>query len=623
MKLNTLISSKDKDQFSGEFILSTINKLQETIKANVSKTEPVFLRLGHDMQQIYSDSVALTQIITDSADAIGSQTEGSLNFHIESIVIELLKELKDCEKIITENTVYMESSNSKLEQLCHICTGLNKLSRFLNIIGMNIDCESCRSVESKNLFEGFGVEVKELAHKMGIIANQVYDDAKSVESNQISGIESIRSRLVKLSTLSESAQKGVLYAMEKVEKLTQISYSTLESAAVHSEDIQRQIGDIVMALQFHDIVRQKLEHVISAFEDCNKLLSEIGSQEILDNIVKGKQQNDIPKELQKDCAKIYFILKVQAAQLNQIIIELNQVHSKLENSFSQIDSKTLSLMADVVGSSMGKRDEKELEKEFESIGKELDNLKTLRSHGEGLSAEMMESIKNTSMVISGLSQYTDKVKDININLHYKALNAIIMTYKLGSKGRTLKVLAKEVRLSSLNSNEQMEQIVEALTSIVDITGNLKGVIQNGSEQTTSSLSLSLDNILNKISDTMRRYQESKSQSVKMSKELGKSIESIRKRVDFISQWAEDIDTSNSELNTLVSQIEPLILSMDMDILVEVENLTKRYTMESERIVHNLASSISTNNQNEDEPKNQSDSHSQTDNDEFGDNIELF
>ncbi|MBF0573412.1 MAG: hypothetical protein HQK69_06585, partial [Desulfamplus sp.] len=357
MKLTT---NEKEDQFPDDLMLSKIGEFSETIKAQMSGVEPVFLQLGQDMQNIYSDSANLTDIITRSANIVGNQTEGNSIHHINNIVSDLLKELKNYYETISANKMHMESGTGEFERLCKICTGLIKTARFLNVVGLNIDVESCRSTESRNMFLGFGVEVKELAHRIGVIADIIYTDSKSVESTQISGLAAINANLQKLSTLSQSAENSVNYALEKVEKLTQLAYTTLDNAANHSQEIQNKIAEIVMSIQFHDIVRQKLEHVISAFDDCTKLLSYDKSDESGKNIGHSYiNSSTYKKDLDKRHAEIYFILKIQAAQLKHIISELNTVNTDLQKAFSGISDKTDRMM-DYVASSASTIDKKEI-----------------------------------------------------------------------------------------------------------------------------------------------------------------------------------------------------------------------------------------------------------------------
>lgn len=646
-----------------------MHEFAEAIKLQISNIEPVFLQLGQDMQHIYFESGELTDIITRSADTIGAKSEGGLIQHIQVIVSDLLNELKDYRETITLNTSHMSSSTGELQTLCQICAELTKITRFLNVVGMNIDVESCRSVESRNMFQGFGGEVKDLAKKIGEIAEHIYSDAKSVQATQLSGVADVKKSLEELFALSESAESGVRHAMHKVETLTHLSYSTLDNAAAHSEEIQKQMGDIVMSIQFHDIVRQKLEHIVSSFEDCQQLLTQntsvqmdqdatpenknitekkkADSSEKRHLFFKSKKDNKNHKSssVRKEHVQIYFILKIQAAQLSRISSELNTVYKDLKKAFTNINDKTGSLTGDVAGSGMEKKEARELENQFKSIKKALENLKRLRDHGQKISSTMMTSIKNASSIISGLSQYTDQVKSININLQYKALNAIIMTSKLGEKGRTLEVLAREVRLISLNSNELMGKTVNTLRTVTELTANLKELKKDKNEERSEILSLSLDDSVNQLSSILENYQKNTDRSVTMSQKLGEDIEKIRERLDFIRQWADDIEAIDNKLNRLIDSIQPLILSMDKETLIEFETISKRYTMESERVVHNQMSVakkdqiLSTDQGNnplfeqqalEHDSKHESGQTAEPDNndedeqdDEFDDNIELF
>ncbi len=611
-------TSNEVKQNSIETINPTLGILSSNIIKSMTDTESNFLELGQSLQTIYSESENLIKIITHAAERFNVKSEENIIQVIEKSISDVLAELSGYSVKIASNMDHISESGQYLENMCNLCIHLKSESRFLNVVGLNFDIEGCRSREAMDMFEGFAEEIKELSVKINEMAEKMIVDSTMALAGQRSGISGISDRIEEIKVLTNGARDAVMKTMGNIQSLADISCHTLEQAQHTAQAIQKMIGEIVMAIQFHDIARQQLEHITEAFEDVMELLNE------QPYLINAKATNTI-----KISGRIVDILKVQYDQLLNVINEIHQAYEKIMFSFQEISRKVGSLKHLLNESGTSKNQATSLETEFKSITGRMKELKQLQDQGRNLGGEMIKTIQESSDVITVLSQSAGQIDSINIGLKHKALNAIIMTTKLGEKGFTLEVLAREISNISLDCTGLVEKALKNLTSISEIARLLTADKEDTFIQSFEKISL--DTRTKEISKALDLQKNDSDHVSKIAQVLEEKIEKTGKELLFLNVWVEQLRHSGVILDELVSSLEPLIDTEDQSDTGHIETLSKRYTMESERIIHNRISedenlkSIPLDScvKKQDTSNESLDIEADKENETFDDNIELF
>jgi methyl-accepting chemotaxis protein len=120
-------------------------------------------------------------------------------------------------------------------------------------------------------------------------------------------------------------------------------------------------------------------------------------------------------------------------------------------------------------------------------------------------AEMIDSnLKQSAETAHHMAGQLNQMNDISSNLHINAINALIMSKRLGSNGKTLSVLAEDVTEVSLESNEFVLDVVEILKAIEDLSSNFSGVsIQEEAGNDNSAIEATPSSGIDMIADVMQ------------------------------------------------------------------------------------------------------------------------
>ena len=214
------------------------------------------------------------------------------------------------------------------------------------------------------------------------------------------------------------------------------------------------VGEVVVAIQFHDISRQQIEHIVQTLDEIRTFFS------------KGKSGEYIYDETQGDSlAKAYAVLSLQVEQMNQVIKEINSAHKKIKKSFNDIGNEVDVLVDEMMGLSKNTDNSYYEETPFEQLISGLNQLDHILTQGKDMAGMIDHNLRRSAEIAENLASHLTQMEDISMDLHIKAINALIMSKRLGTEGKTLSVLAEDVTEVSTDSNEFVFDVVDILKAI--------------------------------------------------------------------------------------------------------------------------------------------------------------
>jgi hypothetical protein len=211
------------------------------------------------------------------------------------------------------------------------------------------------------------------------------------------------------------------------------------------------------------------------------------------------------------------------------------------------------------------------------------------------------------------------MKEIGMDLHIKAINALIMSRQLGGKGVTLGVLAKDVREISKESNEFVSGIVNIIGSINGLAEELictssKNVHDSCNEKEQEK---PYGNGVLLISQLHDRFLENTAIALEHSVVMKNEISRVKSNLGFLDVMKLNLEGCLSEMEKIAGRLRPF----SSDKIVETAELDKvrqRYTMHVERGIHHKT--VGSKPVQQDKAIKGFLRH---DKNELGDNVELF
>jgi Methyl-accepting chemotaxis protein len=386
----------------------------------------------------------------------------------------------------------------------------------------------------------------------------------------------------------------------------------VENIANNSKNVSKNIGNIVTSIQFHDITRQQMEHVYEALEEVSGKINLSG--------FRGSVK-EVPED---NLSTLHDVCELQSYQFSSSINEFVEavdniiLHLKdVEHNVTDIFSDTLCLLAEDDSSGDNSRKDNSLS----AVKTELSAILSSLHKNEEISEELSKSIKSVVEIVEDLAKYVLEIEEIGTEIEIIALNARIKAAHTGLNGLALGVLAEEIQKLSIDAKAQTISVTGILQDIGKISKTLKMSIDESAQKEDS----------NSVSDINEKIIGLINTIIDLEKDTKVTIDGIRTKVtnlkDDINKTADNIkihhqnkqiaDGINALLMAIISVLKKNI-NPAVNKKSNVDNLLAKYTMDSERQIHERFSKkekLAIENNDDESEKKQDDF--------FGDNVDLF
>ncbi|HJV64532.1 MAG TPA: methyl-accepting chemotaxis protein [Geomonas sp.] len=524
-------------------------------------TEHEFLAIGGQLQEFYQRGLGTSALATDMVGEVaGDRVIGAMT-QLGGMLDEMERYVARARQEIGASSETLRETLSLLEQVSDPLSGFKKVNKVLRMLGISTKIESARLGQSAAGFDT-------LASDVGELSVQVNDKAAVIihRKEELSGAIAQTLRGV-LESGSRQHQKviGLLDKTRKcLETLTAIngrcSGSVADVSAVSTE-VSGAIGEVVMSMQAHDIVRQQIEHVEQAVRELKQgLVSGIAGPE--------------------DAASI---CELQIAQLRNASSELDSAVRTIIASLRDIADKESSLsrhtremagVADQAGGSFFT----EMERDISVVSESL--LKSSQVNGALGSAmrSVAETVEEIAVFVADIERVGEEIKLI-------ALNAQIKSAYTGEEGAALGVLAEAIQRLSIDAIDHTGSVSAILQSILTVTERLRGIEAScHEEQEVESMVATLSSlleVLREVNGTLRRSLVEMDEMVTV---LSREIEHTTSGIGVHHQVARVLELAIQGLAGIVAearQLAPAAAGKGR----QLDALADRYTMQSERNIH--------------------------------------
>jgi chromosome segregation ATPase len=557
-----------------------IQQLINEIVTNFSSIDHKVLELTHVSNDDFS---ALNKIMKDhhkTTHEIGKST-------VELIErVESLKENQALQKLRNANNSLKSSVKKSKGNLIEYTTQANRLNHdfkhiFIPILNFKQNISTLKFLltnlklnqgligkkahtETKKLIEDLTTKIEQIQVEIPVIAK----DVDSLKDNYSTAIEKAASasRQIEMDLAEdiETINKHILFIEKGIKK----SKSIKSQVEQKNQEGFQNLNMIITNLQYHDIIRQKIEHI----QDTHKnILDELNTLE--------KQENIIQQGL-KYIKQIPGITEIQAGQL---ILTNKEYQGAIENISKKL-LDTSNTMEDVNNLSFSIFQTNESDFTTKSIEK---NTKSLNDKIFAFSkniAELLESNKKLQESIKLHDQHYKKLEQIESDI-----TAIINKIKdhLAEESDIKTITNKLISLQNdiVESRSNIGKIINShknnflIQLIIDIDKHLSILENNAIEsQDLWPLFEEFNQINEKIKNNCKSYKAFDS-------ELKNTLGNI-KYYDFYEHQVEEII---NQLNSVYKKILPISEQGDInnDLLISMKSA---YTMQSQRDIHDHTNS---------------------------------
>jgi hypothetical protein len=553
-----------------EFIEIFVGIDQQIIELHQCSSDD-FLGLNSDFKQYYRQS----KLISENATQIFNELTKSESLDLIKSLEKLYKNFK---QIQIEFSGLLNNSISSLRIIIELIDGLflpvknlNQDLLTLKVLIANLKISS--SASKLNKIQGVDsvlAEFNEIINEFKICSFQNESNLsllKEKVKNTLKEFEQIREKnLNDLEVILNNIHYGIIFFAEKHEEVSR----QIPELSLQTESSSKSIAEIITNLQYHDIIRQKMEHVHTTHK---KLLNELEQSANTDG-----DKNDL-------LVRIRDIANLQSAQLVYANKEYQKAIEVITEKFIAIgaDLTTIASMCQDINSSQHNSDELHLHLLLEKLNDSTPVLDRFLLAGENFTSQIDNLNSEVSIATASTSKFNMSLNNL------KTVTGSMINQFTSNSLDDDDITKTLLQIQGLyNDVEKFENVIQLAFKQIENTGNkllpdighsLKKAKGDGLFGQASQLLSSITGQLNEKNNRIKDLLEDNLQTSKtVSLGVKDSISKVR-YYDFFEKVIVNIIGEFNHIHQLLKDEEGLESANELD------NLKGIYTMASEHIIH--------------------------------------
>jgi methyl-accepting chemotaxis protein len=425
---------------------------------------------------------------------------------------------------------------------------------------------------------GQGSDFGHLADDMQVLAGNVREKVEGALETAAVLTPLIDSAIKEISALEEGQAKDLPSVISGV-SASLSSFREIQDAALNSSvrlgaryaAISGAFKELIVSVQFHDITRQQIEHVIEALRRiCPESNGEVGGascdrsgiSSVL--IIQSSQLADAGEKFAASAETVAETLDESATN----ILEMAEESSKLSGLS---EDKTNSFFL-------------EMEQGCSAILASLGHCATVEAATQVSGSGLAETIRQMLACV-------EEIRSIEAQMKRMALNAIIRAAQIGAPGAALGVVADSLRQGAYESGKRTKSLFESLHAMSEAATQLCG---NGGSEPGSERG-SQDDCLEEMRASVGELHSSNERSfaqiaqiVDHGNRLREDLSATRQHFTVGTLFADAISHTRGMLRRFEEKNQSGLPGEEMAALeLGLADHATRYTMQSERDVHEL------------------------------------
>jgi methyl-accepting chemotaxis protein len=562
--------------------------------------EHEFLRLGHALDGFNSKAIEVSRM----AEGLTDMTTGAA---VLNATVKLSSHLSRLGAACSMAASGAELSG--LDAVAEVGSALieglrdfTRLVKHLTMLGIATRIESARLGSQGLGFSTLADDVEKLAGKIAASSGKILSGAQGL-------IGQCQEAGVSLAQMSEARLSCSTAAMETLQAdvgaLERLVDSSRQAAVEISAEAARNVESVseaVLSMQFHDIIRQQLEHVAEAADEARNMALE-------GPLTEGGLYAESWEEL---AGWMKSVLVLQHSQLGNARSRFAEAMQSLGESLSEIARRVESMSAKAGGLAGGDSGHggvlNQIEEEVGRMVRSLREFAVLERRMTGVMREVGASIEAMSSLVA-------EIEEVGSEIELIALNASVKAAHTGEEGKALGVLASAIQKLSVDARGQTDRIMELLATV-----DSSALAQAGEDRSFDKAQVfeeavadlgsevaNLKSLDSRVSEAAGRLQMA---AADLSRDILEAVQSL----EFHHGLLDGMTSAEVRLWELVEQLQSALpTNLSNTHSPKLMEMLARYTMDAERLVHETVLGI---------PGVPSSVKRDADGD-FDDNVELF
>ncbi|MBO7142520.1 MAG: hypothetical protein J6V76_05385 [Bacteroidales bacterium] len=573
----------EKSQKSIKEIILVFSDIDVKITALNECSAEDFLSLNNYLKKFYKDAKVISNQTEQIYDIIAGDAhekffdellglQDSLNNKINMLKNKILKSIRGLEKMHTAlNLVFVPLKNFNLNILT-----LNFLLVNLKLNVAYSDSENIKKVS--DLIDSITDEI----NKLKIILPKISESMLMVKNvTRLSSgklIEIRKKNILDIDRVTGQINDSIIMLKNK----QAVAAQKLPELTKRTQNYFDSVNKIITNLQYHDIIRQKMEHVQATHKNIIKELAAM-------DIKTGSDGKMDLSESAQQFLQIRDIAGIQVAQLINTNKEYQKAFAVIMRKFWDI-SEDMSVISQLSNEFVGNNDLTDCY--FKDVEDHLKGTTSVLKRLIAANEDFGNEINTISQTIEEKNDKINEIKTVHVSLEAK-IKEVLGNFTNKNDERGINRIIEEIKTLTDTISENLNDVTLFFRQAQNISKKLLEINHeedgNQINDNLKELSAKIAGILDSISVHNEKIEtvliENSKLSLNLSSEIKSSVEQV-KYYDFFEKIMLEIVT---QLNSIYAKLDSDTLNVLRHNKAEnLKSLEDRYTMETERIVHRQA-----------------------------------
>ncbi|MCA9733307.1 hypothetical protein KC799_14310, partial [candidate division KSB1 bacterium] len=306
--------------------LNSLGTIIEKIRKFFPVAENEFLEAGNKLALFAENARLIFDLSASISENMTTEMFSEDLNSLEHIWQNLRILIEDSTKHWEENNENFQNLAKYIQQLEVILVRFKRIVKQMSMLGIATRIESARLRENHQNFNALADEVGELAEMIFTKSStslQCCQVLETASENTLMSINQLRQDLeAETSAIEVQVQSNIQALQQHMNEHSVLSNRLIELP----HEVHTDISTVVTSLQFHDIIRQKVEHTVEVFQEYrdalaleNPDLSDLNLTHVEDILIRAIKA-----------------LQLQDLHLTQAQIEMNDAVSKVSGNLQDV-----------------------------------------------------------------------------------------------------------------------------------------------------------------------------------------------------------------------------------------------------------------------------------------------
>lgn len=546
-----------------------LQTLNQSISECYQRTDAEFMGLARALRHLHDTAKALADLVGSRLGSVRTALDESRISGDNGLAAAALQDLQEGLAEAADELTELRAIGGHLQKLRTQVDNIDRIGVSVRASVFGFAVESARSVECQQTFSSFISELRTLSNKITLVTNAISDHSAVTRHSQEQKWRNLSDGHGRLCGLAEDLKVAAVATANEAQAILDRVLAGLQQAEAHMSRIMKHVDEAIYYIQFGDIVRQKTDHIIAALREAGEHWAQTTSR----------------KSFISQAAAADHVISIQIGQLELVRQEVEAAQRKLADSFHSLTGEACELQG-MLGQWHESKNQQEGQSEsIQAFKSDLMQLEHLHRQGQELRTEARQTADSAASAARELACHMKDVKSLNQDIHLLALNAIVKTAALGNQGSTLAVLSMHVDSLYRESRHiagEVAAILEAILEGANAAGRDRDVpVEN-------PRTAHIHNSMEKVEAACDACRAAFSSAEKLISQQKEALKSSQAMLDFLGEHVLTIGGQIRDLTNFRRELEPWLAGRETAGQTAAAVLHHRYTMQSERDIHEAA-----------------------------------